>query len=227
MVNTDIKVEPSVYAKYELGIVEKHFPNDYNVIKSLIQKIGSNPYDVINRKEYEIRKRRLHKLESKESFKELEGFYSLDITNKYRLIWNILYDSNDNDQNINHINTSEKIRIELWKDIDKESNNSKADRFIYIYLLNVFFNDHNDLNPNIAMCSIDYLLQQKGIEIDPYSPFMNTKYSVLKYDEYQKRIEEGDTDFIDDSAKKSTHTNIRYPFLTGLMNYRARHKELF
>jgi len=199
MVNTAIACEKSKFAEYELEILEKNFNNLHRVVNKIINAINSNPYEVMEKHEDFTKDRDPHKLvKNKKSFEELMGFWSIDVTNKYRLIFQVMYDSNEKAQNIDETSLPEKVRTEIYKSISDFTNNNKADRYIFIYILNVFFNTHDNFDKNIATCSIDYFLHQNELEVDKYSPFKYTKYSLDKFDEYEYRLANG-LPLIDDS----------------------------
>lgn len=231
MINAGLKIDYSDFATYELSVLKQYYQKFIKEIDFLTKRIKANPYNIINKKDEQLKDRNLHKLGDKKPFQELNGFYSLNVDKTHRLIWDILYDTAHDDnyklQDINNLDFSEDVRTNLWGKISNAIDGCKADRLIFVYILNVFFDDHADFDPNPAACSIDYLLHEDGIEINPNSPFMNTKYSILKYDEYQKKIDEGNLDILDDSVKKNLNTDTRYPHLQHILDYKNEHPELF
>jgi len=214
MVNTKVEIYPSFYASYERNITKKHFPKYFAKINGFIAQIKENPHEMELTAEH-----RNHELKQDENFLELEGFKSFDVDKDagWRFLWRIVYKSvlNENGEyesvfdDVNALKVPQNMKDKIRKEIKKKQNACNETKFIFVYVINACFNDHINRNPNIASCSIDYLLRENGIEVDKYSPFIYTKYNIFKYDEYEQELKQ--------SNKKGDS------FLAGLV---ALHEEL-
>lgn len=199
MVDTYIHIHLSNFADYELNQVENHI-TDYNeTIQKIIKEIKRDPNEMIELKKFGTHPLLKKENETLEYFSDFNEFVSSYVDEKggWRFVWKPIYKSVKKGKerelvydNVYDSYLPDDTKNDIWESIDKHEKNCTEKFFVFVYVANVCFNYHKNLNPNLASFSIDYLLYKKGVKIDPYSPFMDTQYSILKYDEYEKELKE-------------------------------------